>query len=84
MLCSAVGLGFCGGAEAEDGDTIYEYVVSEDTWDWVAWRTMVPTWEYPRHVERPKFAQLVIPTLDSTRYSNLLSLVYKVQKARPS
>ena len=36
----------------------------------------VPAWEYPRAQERPKFAQLIIPTLDSVRYEHLLGLVF--------
>ncbi len=67
----------------EDGDTIYEYVVRDDTSEWQHWRDLVPAWEYPKGVERPKFAQLVIPTLDSIRHEKLLSLVYSVQKVRP-
>lgn len=27
----------------------------------------MPEWTYPKHEEKPKFAQLVIPTLDSVR-----------------
>ncbi len=32
---------------------------------------------------KPKFAQLLIPTVDSVRYEYLLTLVLSVQKARP-
>jgi dynein heavy chain len=39
----------------------------------------VPSWSYPSHEERPKFAQLVIPTLDSVRLERLVSLVYSVK-----
>ncbi len=34
---------------------------------WEHWRHHVPAWVYPKHEENPKFAQLVIPTLDSVR-----------------
>lgn len=40
----------------------------------------MPSWKYPKEQERPKFAQLVIPTLDSVRYEKLLTLAYSVQK----
>ena len=33
---------------------------------------------------KPKFAQLLIPTVDSVRYEYLLTLVLSVQKARLS
>eukprot|EP00967_Tisochrysis_lutea_P017291 scaffold19588_cov18-Tisochrysis_lutea.AAC.1 len=53
----------------DETDTIYEYAVSDADLEWVHWRHMVPTWEYPRGEEKPKFAQLVIPTLDRTTWS---------------
>ena len=66
--------------QGEDGDTIFEYLVREDTAGWQHWRECVPTWTYPKGEERPKFSQLVIPTLDSVRYEKLLGLVYSVNK----
>ncbi len=66
--------------QGEDGDTIFEHLVREDTAAWQHWRECVPTWTYPKGEERPKFAQLVIPTLDSVRYEKLLGLVYSVNK----
>ena len=32
--------------------------------EWMHWQTLVPNWEYPHNEEKPKFAQLLIPTLD--------------------
>jgi hypothetical protein len=64
-----------------DSDTVYEYLVNEQTGQWQHWRERIPSWEYPRGVEKPKFTQLVIPTLDSVRYEKLLSLVHSVGKA---
>ncbi|PSC73956.1 flagellar outer dynein arm heavy chain gamma [Micractinium conductrix] len=64
-----------------ESDTIYEFLVNEQTGRWQHWRERVPAWEYPRGIERPKFAQLVIPTLDSVRYEHLLGLVHSVGKA---
>ncbi|KAK9865923.1 hypothetical protein WJX84_001850 [Apatococcus fuscideae] len=66
--------------KGEDGDTVFEYLVREDTAGWQHWRECVPAWTYPKGEERPKFAQLVIPTLDSVRYEKLLGLVYSVNK----
>ncbi len=37
-------------------------------------------WQYPVADERPKFGQLVIPTLDSVRYEHLMMLVHSVGK----
>lgn len=56
-------------------------MVNEQTGRWQHWRERVPAWQYPAGVERPKFAQLVIPTLDSVRYEHLLGLVHSVGKA---
>ena len=38
----------------------------------------------PHMQAKPKFAQLLIPTVDSVRYEYLLSLVLSVQKVHPS
>ena len=64
----------------EDGDTFFEYFVSEDTMDWMHWATRVPAWEYPAAEEKPKFARLIIPTLDSVRLDRLLDLVTSVNE----
>ena len=66
--------------QGEDGDTVFEYLVREENAEWQHWRECVPSWKYPKEQERPKFAQLVIPTLDSVRYEKLLTLAYSVQK----
>lgn len=71
---------FCHLLQSEDGDTVFEYLVREDNAEWQHWRECVPSWKYPKEQERPKFAQLVIPTLDSVRYEKLLTLAYSVQK----
>jgi dynein heavy chain len=64
-----------------EGDTFYEFLVDEASGRWQHWRERIPRWEYPAGVERPRFAQLVIPTLDSVRYEHLLGLVHGVGKA---
>jgi hypothetical protein len=52
--------------ESETG-TVFEYLVNESTGAWQHWAGCVPEWTYPYADEKPKFAQLVIPTLDSVR-----------------
>ena len=47
--------------------------------EWIHWRERVPTWTYPT-TGAARFSQLIIPTLDSTRYEYLLSLVHSVSK----
>jgi dynein heavy chain len=50
-----------------EGDSVFEWMVDEATGEWRHWGGAVPAWAYPAEEERPKFAQLVIPTLDSVR-----------------
>jgi dynein heavy chain len=64
--------------DMEPGDTLFEYYVNEDNTEWAPWVDRVPTWEYPRLEEKPKFASLVIPTLDSVRLEYALNLVSSV------
>ena len=45
-----------------------------------AWESRVPEWLYPHDEETPKFAQLIIPTLDSVRLEALLGAVTSVDK----
>lgn len=53
------------GGEGEEA-TVFEWTVNDEG-EWQHWSGLVPTWTYPRKSEKPKFAQLNIPTLDSTR-----------------
>lgn len=54
-------------AKHDDTDTVFEYKVSDVNCEWQHWVDCVPVWVYPKKEEKPKFAQLVIPTLDSVR-----------------
>ena len=62
-------------------DTFFEYYVDEETTEWNTWVDKVPTWDYPVQDEKPKFASLVIPTLDSVRLEHILHLVSSVGKS---
>ena len=61
-----------------ESDTIYEYYVNDDDTEWYHWNDKIPSWEYPHEEENPKFAQLVIPTLDSVRFEALMQLNFAV------
>ena len=61
-------------------DTFFEYFVSDEDTEWRHWNTQVPAWEYPAAQEKPKFARLIIPTLDSVRLESLLKIVTSVDK----
>lgn len=58
------------GGEGEDA-TVFEWTVNDDG-EWQHWSSLVQPWTYPRKSEKPKFAQLNIPTLDSTRCAPVL------------
>ena len=60
-----------------DSATLYDFFV-DDSAEWQLWETRVPAWLYPSGVERPKYASLVIPTVDSVRYEHLLTMVASV------
>jgi dynein heavy chain len=62
-------------------ETIYELMVNPEDAQWVHWNTRVPEWAYPVAEEKPRYAELVIPTLDSVRYEFLLGSVSAVSKA---
>lgn len=62
--------------ESDGQDGIFEFLVNEENTQWEHWSGHVPTWEYPADVESPKFASLVIPTMDSVRLEALLRLVF--------
>eukprot|EP00230_Micromonas_polaris_P000498 CAMPEP_0119208236 /NCGR_PEP_ID=MMETSP1327-20130426/486_1 /TAXON_ID=38833 /ORGANISM="Micromonas pusilla, Strain RCC2306" /LENGTH=4554 /DNA_ID=CAMNT_0007204705 /DNA_START=159 /DNA_END=13823 /DNA_ORIENTATION=- len=66
---------------APDTDTFFEYFVDPTSGAWQNWTAVVPLWEYPVSDERPKFASLVIPTLDSVRLEHVLRLVSSVGKS---
>ena len=63
-----------------EGDTLFEYLVNDENTEWNHWSTKVPSWEYPKEVEDPKFAQLIIPTLDSVRFEALMQLNYATRQ----
>lgn len=66
----------------KESEIIYDYLVAEqDGGAWVHWDSSVPVWAYPSQEEKPKFAQLVIPTMDSVRLERLMQLVYSVNGA---
>ena len=61
-----------------DGDTAYEYFVDSDG-EWKHWKTKVEPYVYPTDYE-PKFADLLIPTLDSLRYESMLNMLVPAKK----
>ncbi len=45
---------FVARAQGEEGDTVYEYLVTEDRAGWQPWRERVPSWKYPRAQARAR------------------------------
>ena len=60
-------------APPQKDDTCWEYFVTEKG-DWSHWSSEVVSWQYPSDYD-PKFAELLIPTLDSIRYQSILQML---------
>jgi len=60
-------------APPKNDDTCWEYHVTEKG-DWAHWSNQVVAWQYPSDYD-PKFAELLIPTLDSIRYQSILQML---------
>ena len=66
--------------QLEPGDTAFDYMVDLNG-DWVAWSSQVPSWKFPTGPKAPSFPSLIVPTLDSVRYTALFHLVRLADKA---
>ena len=64
------------GGDASDV-TVYEYVVDDRSLEWKPWRA--PTWKYPEG-DKLDFANLLVPTMDSTRAIYLLDALHSIRK----
>ncbi|CAG9462434.1 unnamed protein product [Pedinophyceae sp. YPF-701] len=64
----------------DEEDTIFEYMVDPESTNWAHWKGQVHQWQYPKGVEKPEFASLVIPTLDSARLEHLIRMCTSVNK----
>lgn len=51
---------------------------------WRHWASCVPEWTYPYADANPKFAQLVIPTLDSVRCAAAAAAVCAQHRSLPA
>ena len=68
--------------QTEEANTIFEFLVRDDTAQWQHWNGCVPSWEYPKMQERPPVAHQLFSTLDRVRHERLLMLCYSAQKVR--
>ena len=60
-----------------EGETLFEYFLNEDG-DWSIWRP--PKWVYP-NTDKLDFANLLVPTMDSTRAIFLIETIHKQRRA---
>uniref|UniRef100_A0A1A9ZFQ2 AAA+ ATPase domain-containing protein n=1 Tax=Glossina pallidipes TaxID=7398 RepID=A0A1A9ZFQ2_GLOPL len=60
-----------GGQLPTNKSTLYEYFYSREKSCWIAWEWIVPVYE---HDPTMKFSEILVPTVDSTRTVNILSL----------
>jgi len=61
-----------------NNDTAYEYFVDVNG-EWAHWSSVVEPYVYPTDYE-PKFADLLIPTMDSLRYESMLNMLVPAKK----
>eukprot|EP01029_Cantina_marsupialis_P005375 TRINITY_DN157_c1_g2_i1.p1 TRINITY_DN157_c1_g2~~TRINITY_DN157_c1_g2_i1.p1 ORF type:complete len:3733 (+),score=1529.44 TRINITY_DN157_c1_g2_i1:1436-11200(+) len=61
--------------QCEEGETIYEFTLDPSSIQWERWSP--ETWYYPEESETLDFANLLVPTMDSTRACYLLSAMHE-------
>lgn len=64
------------GTQGTEGSTVYDWAFDAPTGAWAPWTERVPTWEYPAPGRRVSLDKLVVPTVDSARYSRLISIAH--------
>ena len=62
--------------KVEEGETIYEYFVDDNTYKWKKW--FPPTWDYPSG-EKLDFSNLLVPTMDSTRALYIVKQIHGIK-----
>eukprot|EP01031_Cornospumella_fuschlensis_P041586 gene41586-50749_t len=65
--------------KCEQGMTIYEYWVHNETGAWTLWKP--PVWNYPVGTEKLDFSNLLVPTMDSTRAIYNCTHMHKQKKS---
>ena len=60
----------------EDGETIYEYFIDHNTFNWKKW--VPPAWEYPLG-DKLDFSNLLVPTMNSTRALYVIKQIYGIK-----
>ncbi|KAF1318062.1 Dynein heavy chain, partial [Globisporangium splendens] len=64
--------------KCEPGQTVYEYFVHPQTYEWKVWRP--PKWDYPKDSKTLDFSNLLVPTMDSVRTLYLIENLHKQRK----
>lgn len=60
------------------GDSIYAFKVNPDSMEWEKW--VAPVWEYPAQIAEPDFSSMLVPTIETTRASFLLTQLHSQRK----
>ena len=71
-------------AQPSEGETIYDFALADCGTAWQPWRERVPVWTPPATPPsaRPRFADLMVATVESARLGALLELMHSVGQAR--
>ena len=59
----------------QEGETLFDYRVNLDSMEWDKWAA--PQWTYPSNIEEPDFSNMLVPTVETTRASFILSQMHK-------
>ncbi len=56
-------------------DTMFEFRINTDSMEWERW--VAPAWEYPHTIEEPDFSSMLVPTIETTRASFILTNLHR-------
>jgi dynein heavy chain len=60
-------------------DTLFEFRINPDSMEWERW--MTPAWEYPYSIEEPDFSSMLVPTIETTRASYILTNLHRRKRS---
>eukprot|EP00117_Sycon_ciliatum_P004310 scpid857/ scgid8744/ Dynein heavy chain 5, axonemal; Axonemal beta dynein heavy chain 5; Ciliary dynein heavy chain 5 len=62
--------------EPGSGNTIFEFVVNNETGEWQHWMDRVPEYNYP-HDEVPEYSSILVPNVDNVRTDYIIQCISK-------
>ena len=59
-------------------ETFFDFRVNTDSMEWERWQA--PQWEYPSMLDDPDFSSMLVPTVETTRASYILSQMHRLRR----